>query len=355
MKLAIILGTRPETIKLYSIIKHCQQENRDFFLVHTNQHYSEEMDRVFFEELALPGPDYNLTIGSGSHGEQTGRMIEKIEAVLVDEKPSHVFVQGDTNTTLAGALAASKLDCEVAHVEAGLRSYDRQMPEEINRVLTDHVSDYLFCPTEKQKKILLSEGITPDKIFVTGNTIVDAVCQVKQAFDRGLLNRYGLAKKQYVLLTMHRPSNVDCKEKLSAHLLNIARVAKEYALPVVFPVHPRTENVLKNFAVKVPANIRLIKPLGFKTLLNLEANARIILTDSGGVQEEACILGVPSLNLRENTERPECVEVGASKIVGADYSKLKEAFNFYMSKPIKWTQPFGKDVAKKILALLDCE
>jgi len=355
MKIAIILGTRPEIIKLYSIIKHCQQTNVGYFLIHTNQHYSKEMDQIFFEELELPKPDYNLAIGSGSHGKQKGRMIEKIETILIEEKPSHVFVQGDTNTTLAGALAASKLDCDVCHVEAGLRSYDRQMPEEINRVLSDHIADYLFCPTEKQKEILLSEGIDLHKIFVTGNTIVDAVSKMKQAFENGLLKQYNLAKEQYILLTMHRPANVDFKEKLSAHLVNIAKIAGEHALPVVFPVHPRTDSMLKNFAIKIPGNIRLIKPLGFKALLNLEANARIILTDSGGVLEEACILGVPSLNLRENTERPECVEIGASKIVGADYNKLRKEFNYYINSSRKWSHPFGMEVARKIFAILDSD
>lgn len=352
MKIAIILGTRPETIKLYSIIKHCEKTGNEFVLIHTNQHYSKEMDHIFFEELNLPVPDYNLCIGSESHGKQTGRMLEKIEPVLLKEKPNYTFVQGDTNTTLAGALAACKLSYPVCHVEAGLRSYDRTMPEEINRILADHVADYLFCPTPRQKEILLKEGIDPMKIFVTGNTIADAVLSLKQTLDESLLEKYNTVKKQYVLLTMHRPSNVDLKDKLTVQLANVSRIAARYDMDVLFPLHPRTKNRLDYFAVSVPGNIRLIKPLGFKDLLTLEANAKIIITDSGGIQEEACILGVPLLNIRENTERPETVEVGASKIVGSDYNKLQAGFDYYMNSEHDWSSPYGENVTEKIFAAL---
>jgi len=345
MKIAIILGTRPEIIKLYSVIKYCQDNSLNYFIIHTNQHYSENMDQIFFEELNLPKPKYNLNIHSGMHGKQTGMMIEKIEEVLLKEKPTHIFVQGDTNTVLAGALAAAKLNIKICHVEAGLRSYDKTMPEEINRIVTDHISDFLFCPTIKQKKILLSEGISKEKIFITGNTIVDIVYQVKNSLDNSILEKNNLKKKDYILLTMHRPSNVDDKIILLKHIKNIAKIAKIYKLKVIFPIHPRTQKNIEKFNITIPPEITIISPLGFKDLLTLELNARIIITDSGGVQEEACILNIPSLNLRENTERPECVEVGASIVVGTNYKKLNEGFNYYFQEEKKWNNPFGNGLA----------
>lgn len=348
MKIAIILGTRPEIIKLSPIIRYCEKEKRDYFIIHTNQHYSENMDKVFFKELNLPTPKYNLNIGSGGQGDQTGRMLVEIEKILLQEKPNIVLVQGDTNSVLAGALSASKLGIKVGHVEAGLRSYDRTMPEEINRIITDHISDYLFCPTEKQKNILLNEGISEEKIFVTGNTIVDAVNQSLKLINKNLLNRYKIKEKAYILLTMHRPSNVDNKQILSKQLDNISKLAKKKGLSVIFPVHPRTKKNIELFNISIPDNFKVIEPLGFIELLCLEKNAKIILTDSGGIQEEACILGVPSLNLRENTERPECVEIGASKIVGSDYKQLEEGYDYYNKlNKYCWENPFGDGKSSK--------
>jgi UDP-N-acetylglucosamine 2-epimerase (non-hydrolysing) len=352
MKIGIILGTRPEIIKLYSIITFCEKNHENYFLIHTNQHYSKNMDKIFFEELELPKPKYNLNIGSGTHGKQTGLMLQKIEKVLLEEKPTHIIIQGDTNSTLAGALAASKLNIKVCHVEAGLRSYDREMPEEINRIITDHISDYLFCPTNKQKEILLTEGIPENKIYVTGNTIVDAIYLIKEKLDNSIIKKKNLVEKEYIFITMHRPSNVDKKKTLSKQLENISNIAKEYNLKTIFPIHPRTQNNIKKFNINIPKNIFIINPVGFKDLLTLELNAKIILTDSGGIQEEACILKIPSINLRENTERPECVEVGASKIVGSDYRLLKEGF-IYFQKNVDWNNPFGSGVAgEKIIKIL---
>src|SRR3989339_466416 len=349
MKIAIILGTRPEIIKLYSILKYCEKNNINYTLIHTNQHYSENMDQIFFEELNLPKPEYNLNIHSGTHGKQTGIMLEKIEEVLLKEKPTHVFVQGDTNSVLAGALAASKLNIKVCHIEAGLRSYDKNMPEEINRIVTDHVSDFLFCPTIKQKEILLSEGISEKKIFVTGNTIVDVIYQIEKNLNSSILKKNNLIKNNYILLTMHRPSNVDNKEILSKQINNISKIARIYSTKVIFPIHPRTQKNIGKFNINVPKEIIIISPLGFKDLLALELNAKMIITDSGGIQEEACILNIPSLNLRENTERPECVEVGASRVVGSSYKKLEEGFKYYLKNRKKWNNPFGDGQAFQII------
>lgn len=353
MKIAIVLGTRPEIIKLSPVIRHCQNNQLDYFVVNTNQHYSDTMSSIFFKELQLPNPKYNLRIGSDNPEEQTRKMFIEIEKVLLKEKPDIVLVQGDTYTVLIVSVIASKLKIKIGHLEAGLRSHDKTMPEEINRIVTDHISNFLFCPTNKQKDILLGEGINRDKIFVTGNTIVDAVADVKNFKNNSLLAKYNLSEKEYILLTMHRPANVDNKTILEKQLKNISVLAKDKNLSVVFPIHPRTLKNIELFSIDIPENIKIIEPLGFIELLTLEKQARIILTDSGGIQEEACILGVPSLNLRENTERPECIEVGASKVVGSDYAKLLEGFTYYEKhSSLAWQNPFGDGLsAEKILEI----
>ncbi len=233
MNIAIILGTRPEIIKMSPIIRACERLKLDYFILHTGQHYSYNMDRIFFEQLELPEPKYNLNVGSGTHAEETGRMLLGIEKVLVREKPEVVLVEGDTNTVLAGALAATKLGIKVGHVEAGLRSYDRSMPEEINRILTDHCSDYLFAPTEKSKTILLAEGIPDEKIFVTGNTIVDAIYQNLEIANkiRSALNDLDLKPRSYFLVTVHRQENVDNKSRFSNILKGLERINSEFNIP----------------------------------------------------------------------------------------------------------------------------
>jgi len=341
MKIAIILGTRPEIIKLSPIIRSCDSQQLDYFIIHTNQHYSDNMDKIFFQELGLAAAEYNLGIGSGKQGAQTGKMLMAIEEVLLKTKPDLVLVQGDTNTVLAGALAAAKLYIKVGHVEAGLRSYDRAMPEEINRIMVDHMADWLFCPTDKQAEILAGEGISKEKIFITGNTIVDAVLHSVNNINNDLLLKHKLTAGKYILVTMHRPSNVDDKNMLAKQLNNISQLATDKDLAVVFPIHPRTLKNIQAFNLVIPDNIKVTEPCGFVDLITLEKFAKIILTDSGGLQEEGCILGVPTLNLRANTERPECVEAGASKIVGSDFAKLLAGYNFYDQADFTWTNPFG--------------
>ena len=356
MKLCIILGTRPEIIKMAPIIKECQKRELDYFVIHTGQHYSYEMDKLFFEELELPGAKHNLDVGSGSHGKQTGIMLEKIEQVLMQEKPDVVFVQGDTNTVLAGALAASKLGIKVGHVEAGLRSYDRKMPEETNRIVADHISDYLFCPTEKAKEILLKEGIDEKKIFVTGNTIVDSVFQnlelAKKKVD--VFSKFGLEKGNYFLITAHRPANVDNKENLEKMFKGFESVYNKFKLPLFYPIHPRTKKMIESLNVKVPECVKLVDPVGFLEFLQLEANAKLVLTDSGGVQEETCILRVPCITLRENTERPETIDVGGNVLAGLNPEKILECTKIMLNKEKEWSNPFGDgDSGKKIIDIVN--
>lgn len=340
--ITIVLGTRPEIIKMAPVIRELQKKGENYFILHTGQHYSRNLDEVFFEQLKLPRAKYNLEVGSGSHAEQTAKILIGVESVLREESPDIVLVEGDTNSVLAGALAASKLHIKVGHVEAGLRSYDRQMPEEINRTLTDHCSDCLFAPTEKARRILRGEGVTDDKIFVTGNTIVDAVHQnLEIAKERAnSLNTLKLAPREYFLVTLHRQENVDDSARFSSILEGLDKVATEFHLPVVYPIHPRSRKMMTEFGLE-PRNLELMEPLDFFGYLSLESNARLILTDSGGVQEEACILGVPCVTLRDNTERPETLEVGSNILAGASPDKILNLTRLMLHRNTNWRNPFG--------------
>ena len=342
MKISIVLGTRPEIIKMSPVIRECERLGLDYFVLHTGQHYSYNMDRVFFEDLELPDARYNLDVGSGSHGWQTGKMLVGIEKILEKELPDVVLVQGDTNSALAGALAAAKLGIKVGHVEAGLRSYDRRMPEEVNRTLTDHCSDYLFAPTEKSKKILLSEGVPKEKIFVTGNTVVDAVFQNLEIANRkrNVMNDLELKAKNYFLVTAHRQENVDDKARFAWILRGLKKIAEEFGLPIIYPIHPRSRKQMKEFSLQLD-EVRLIDPVDFLSFLQLENNAKLVLTDSGGVQEETCVLGVPCVTLRDNTERPETVEVGSNVLAGADSDKILKCAKMMVLRENSWENPFG--------------
>lgn len=340
--IAIILGTRPEIIKMSPIIRACEAQGEDYFTLHTGQHYSYELDRAFFEDLELPKPKYNLDVGSGTHAAQTGKIMTGIEKVLLGEKPRVILIQGDTNTVLAGALAASKLHIKVGHVEAGLRSFDRQMPEEINRIVADHISDVLFPPTETAKKNLMDEGIPSEKIFVTGNTIVDAVEQNLEIAQRkgDFLQDLALTSKDFFLVTAHRAENVDNMERLEGILQGLKAIQDEFSLPIVFPMHPRTAKMIQAFGLSLDG-IRVTKPLGYLNFLQLEANARLVLTDSGGLQEESCILGVPCVTLRDNTERPETVEVGANVLAGTEPDVMLSCARKMLAQGTSWANPFG--------------
>lgn len=344
MKICIILGTRPEIIKLSPVISELKKQKIESFIIHSNQHYSENMDAIFFKELELDPPKYNLNIGSGGHSKQTGSILIHIEPILEKEKPDWVLVQGDTNTVLAGALAAHKLGIKVAHIEAGLRSFDKTMPEESNRIITDHISTLLFAVSKTQLENLNNEGIESEKVHVVGNTIVDAVKQnveIAKAKSK-ILNNLKIKSKEYVLLTCHRSKNVDNAESLSKIISLIAEVNK----PVIWPIHLRTQKKIQEFKIQLPSNIVILDPIGFSDFLMLENNAQFIITDSGGVQEEACILGIPCITIRENTERPETIEVGSNVLVGTNKNKFHQAIE---NLPTKWANPFGAGNSSELI------
>lgn len=341
MKIAIILGTRPEIIKMSPIIRECQKRQIKLIILHTNQHYSAGMDQQFFDELSLPSPRYNLDVHDLPQGAMVGKMLIGIEPILLQEKPDWVLVEGDTNTVLAGALSAAKLGIKVGHIEAGLRSYDRTMPEELNRIVTDHLSDALFCPTDTSVKIATEEGIPKERVFMIGNTIVDAIMQnLVLANNSQVANKY--ADQPYLLLTMHRPSNVDSSEALTQVIQSLEGLVDDLGIPIIFPVHPRTSVALKRFALTPnPVKIKLIEPVGYLEMLILLQGAKLIITDSGGIQEEACILRVPCITIRDNTERPETVSVGANIIVGTSKAKVIAGAKAMLTKSRDWANPFG--------------
>ena len=334
------------------MIRSLERKGLDYFIIHSGQHYSYNMDRVFFEQLVLPPPKYNLGVGSGSHGETTGKMLSEIERVLMNEKPDIIIVEGDTNTVLAGALAATKLMIKVAHVEAGLRSYDRGMPEEINRVLTDHISDYLFAPTQETKRILLGEGIKNENIFVTGNTIVDAVLQNLKLSENMDISFECRSNAAYFLATVHRQENVDQQNRLEKIMQGLGNVAKEFSTQIIFPIHPRTRKRIITYGIPVEPLITLVDPLDYLTFLKLMKNSSMIFTDSGGVQEEACILRIPCVTLRDNTDRPETITVGANILAGVEpHSILQRARE--MESKRDWMNPLGDgNAAEKIVDVL---
>jgi UDP-N-acetylglucosamine 2-epimerase (non-hydrolysing) len=299
------------------------------------------MDKVFFDQLELPKPKYNLDVGSSNPGKQTANMLMGITGILQEEKPGMVLVEGDTNTVLAGALAAVKLGIRVAHVEAGLRSYDLTMPEEINRRLTDHCSDLLFAPTTNARHTLISEQIAKEKIFVTGNTIVDAVLQNIEISKKADVHKtLGTVPMAYFLATIHRQENVDNPKRLRNIVEGLARLSRKLDVPVILPIHPRSKKQLKTHDITA-SGITLVEPLDYLSFLQLESDARLILTDSGGVQEEACILHVPCVTLRYNTERQETLEVGCNILAGTDPRTIISKAKLMLSKKRRWRNPYG--------------
>ncbi len=316
MKVLTIVGARPQFIKAAPVSKALRAAGHQEILLHTGQHYDYGMSQVFFDELSISEPDINLEIGSASHGRQTGQMLIGIEELLLAERPDWVLVYGDTNSTLAGALAACKLHIPIAHVEAGLRSFNRTMPEEHNRVLTDHCANLLFCPTQTAVDNLATEGITTG-VHLVGDTMYDAVLQFADiAAQRSvILQDLALEPQQYLLATVHRPYNTDHPQNLR----NILTAFMEVETPVIFPVHPRTRKAIDalDMTVLETSTVRLIEPVGYLDMLMLEQHARLILTDSGGMQKEAYFFGVPCITLRSETEWVETVEAGWNVVVGA--------------------------------------
>jgi UDP-GlcNAc3NAcA epimerase len=323
MKVVSVIGARPQFIKAGPVSRILRKEHVEV-LVHTGQHYDENMSGIFFEELALPQPEHHLGIGSGTHGAQTGAMLAGIEKVLTAEKPDWVLVYGDTNSTLAGGLAAAKLHIPVAHVEAGLRSYNRRMPEELNRVLTDHLSDLLFCPSDPSKRNLAAEGLT-EGVYVVGDVMAEALAFAKkQSVERSeIMKRLNLQEKAYLLVTLHRAENTDDTTRLG----EIFQALEQIDERVVFPVHPRTLGAL-NDAGHMPVkseNLILTEPLGYLDMVRLLGSARLLLTDSGGMQKEAYWLGIPCLTLRDETEWTETVDAGWNRLVGANAGRILQS------------------------------
>ncbi|MDN7011947.1 UDP-N-acetylglucosamine 2-epimerase (non-hydrolyzing) [Methanoculleus sp. FWC-SCC3] len=347
MKVLSVVGARPQFVKCAPVSREVREVHEEV-LVHTGQHYDYLLSEVFFNDLGIPAPDHHLEVGSGSHGVQTGRMLAAIEEVIGKEEPDLVLVYGDTNSTLAGALAAAKVHVPVAHVEAGLRSFDRRMPEEVNRVLTDHCSDLLFCPTATAVRNLAAEGVTAG-VHLTGDVMVDALREnLPLAKERSTVD---LPPKGYYLATVHRASNTDDPAALRAIMGAFARLD----LPVVFPAHPRTQKKLAEYGIAPAANVRVTEPLPYFDMLALLSGARAVLTDSGGVQKEAYILEVPCVTLRENTEWVETLEDGWNVLVGADTNRIVAEAEKVAGSPRRHSARFGDGHAAERIAAIIAE
>ncbi len=335
LKILNVVGARPNFMKMAPIIKAMNRypDQIEHLLVHTGQHYDEQMSRAFFDDLGMPRPDIDLGVGSGSHAEQTGQVMVKFEQVCLQEKPDLVMVVGDVNSTMACTITAKKLGIRVAHVEAGLRSRDMTMPEEINRLCTDVLCDYLFTTDPGADENLRAEGVAAEKIIFVGNVMIDTLLQHKAMAEKLTTGRdMGLAAGQYAVLTLHRPSNVDDKETLNGIFEALISIAEQ--LPIVFPIHPRTRKMMDAFGLahyleprEDGEGLLVTEPLGYLDFLHLIMNARMVLTDSGGLQEETTVLGVPCITLRHNTERPITVEQGTNVVIGNDKHRILAAAN----------------------------
>jgi len=328
LKILNIVGARPNFMKIAPIVREMRRRENEFLplIVHTGQHYDAAMSDSFFTDLDIPKPDFHLEVGSASHAVQTARIMTEFEPVVLEQKPDWVLVVGDVNSTIACALVCAKLGVRVAHVEAGLRSRDRTMPEEINRILTDAISDLLLTTSEDADENLKAEGVAAEKIRFVGNVMIDSLFyNLKKAEESKIREELNLNGKNYAALTLHRPSNVDERQTLSGLLDSIAQISEK--LPVIFPVHPRTKTKIEEFgfAGRIKnSNIKLIEPLGYIDFLRLYSGARLVLTDSGGIQEETTALGIPCLTLRENTERPITIEMGTNILVGTNAEKITQ-------------------------------
>jgi len=360
-RICLVIGTRPGIIMFTPIIRECLRRNVDFFVIHTGQHYSYNMDRILFETLEIPRPAYHLdgVAEKKYHGAQTAAMLEGIERVLLEERPALVIVGGDANTNLAGALAARKLHINLGHIEAGERSYDWRMPEEHNRRMIDHISNLLFATNEKSARCLKNEKVMGE-VFITGNTIVDAALQnidIARKKSR-IIAENNLEPKRYFVLTVHREENVDLIENLSGIIEGIIRLSEDSGYTIFFAAHPRTLNRLKQFGllerIKSQSGIILREAPGYLDFLQLLASSRLALSDSGGVQQEACIFNVPCVTLRENTEWVETIKMEANFLAGSEPGKIVSGVNKMLKRETQWEIPFGDGgAAKRILDI--CE
>jgi UDP-N-acetylglucosamine 2-epimerase (non-hydrolysing) len=361
IKVINIVGARPNFMKIAPIIEEMEKVGFDQILVHTGQHYDYQMSKLFFDELELPRPHIDLGVGSGTHAEQTGEIMKRIEPIFVKEAPDLVLVVGDVNSTLACALTASKMGIPVAHVEAGLRSFDRSMPEEINRILTDAISTYLFVTEHSGLVNLINEGIPKEKIFFVGNTMIDTLLKHKKRAEMiSPLNGVNIKGRSYGVLTLHRPSNVENRENMKNIFEALTDISHD--IPIIFPVHPRTLKQIETFGLsgllseitsEIKTGIYMIEPLGYLQFLSLMIGAKIVFTDSGGIQEETTVLGIPCITLRENTERPITLTSGTNILVGANKDRIlraaKEGLNGFESDkqiPVFWDGKAAKRIVK---------
>jgi UDP-N-acetylglucosamine 2-epimerase (non-hydrolysing) len=351
-----VVGARPNYMKIAPLVREMAKHTADFaqMLVHTGQHYDDNMSQIFFDELEMPRPDINLEVGSGSHAWQTAQVMLRFEPLLAQFQPDWVIVPGDVNSTLACALVGSKLGIKIAHVEAGLRSFDRSMPEEINRVLTDQIADLLLTTSRDADENLIREGIAPERIHFVGNTMIDTLVQlIPLAEKRWPALRSELALDRFVLVTLHRPNNVDDAAGLTEIVSALNEVSVE--LPIVFPVHPRTRARISEFGVTVRENVRLGDPIGYVDFLALQAHAAVIVTDSGGVQEETTFLGMPCLTVRPNTERPVTINIGTNQLVERNRKAIVSAIENALARPrnetISRPELWDGNAAERIVAL----
>ena len=351
MKIVTIIGARPQFIKASILsLEFSKDQSIEEIIIHTGQHFDHNMSQIFFEEMMIPAPKYNLGIQNLSHGAMTGRQLEKVEEILLKEKPDYIIVYGDTNSTLAGALAAVKIHIPIIHVESGLRSFNRKMPEEINRLLTDHISSILFVPSEVSLNNLIREGIDRKKIFNVGDIMFDSTLYFSKKADHAskILDQLGIQKRNYILTTIHRPENTDSPTRLK----NIFDALSSLDTQVIIPIHPRTKGKLAEYKCNIRKNIKLIDPVGFFDMIILEKNASKIATDSGGIQKEAFFHGVPCITIREQTEWVELLDIGVNILTGSNIDNLKKALNSDL-KPFEPNNIYGSgNTANKIIKIL---
>lgn len=359
-KIFLVAGARPNFMKIAPVIRQFEQ-HKDFFktkIIHTGQHYDYEMNEAFFHDLEIPAPDYFLNARSGTHARQTAKIMTRFEDVCIKEEPDLVVVVGDVNSTLACSTVAKKLGIEVAHIEAGMRSFDMSMPEEINRILTDSITDYFFITEASGYKNLIREGKDKEKLFFVGNVMIDNLFYGLKKLKRCSSSFFKTTKlknrlKKYACLTLHRPSNVDNKTSFFELMHCLEKISEK--IPIIFSVHPRTKKKLKGFGINVPRNIITVPSLSYLEFLNLLKDSTLVLTDSGGLQEETTVLGIPCLTLRENTERPVTIKKGTNVLIGRDYKKLlKEVDKILSEKGKKGKRPRFWDgkASKRIVKIL---
>ena len=360
MKIACVVGARPNFMKIAPILEAMKEYPAlEPLLVHTGQHYDYEMSQIFFEDLDIPKPDVYLGVGSGSHGAQTGKIMTSFEETVLEHKPDLILVVGDVNSTLACTIVGAKLWMPVAHVEAGIRSFDRTMPEEINRILTDVISDYLFTRTEEAGENLKREGIAEERIYLVGDVTIDTLMKYKdKASFTGILGELGVESGSYVIMTLHRPSNVDIKANFVSILRALAEIQEQ--IKILFPMHPRTRARVEEFGlgdmISAMKNLIIVEPLGYLKFMGLMINSKFVLTDSGGMQTESTVLGIPCLTMRENTERPETLEIGTNTLVGNDTQLIIEESRKILDgngKTGSYPEIWDGHTAERIAKLLD--